>query len=57
LGCSYLELDAHPDKARLMTIAFTVESGDAEGEYLRELNPNWQKRKKDVGRQIDKASK
>ena len=40
-----------------MTIAFTVESGEAEGEHLRELNPNWQKRKKDAGKQIEKASK
>ncbi len=57
LGCSFLELDGHPEKARLMTLAFTFESGENEGEYLRELNPEWQKKKKAMSEKIQKVSK
>ena len=57
MGCSFLELDTHPDKARLMTLAFTFEAGEGEGEYLRELNPEWQKKKKSMSDKISKVSK
>jgi len=50
-------LDTHPDKARLMTLAFTFEAGEGEGEYLRELNPEWQKKKKSMSDKISKVSK
>jgi hypothetical protein len=55
LGCSYLELDAHPEKGNLMSIAFTVDNGQNEGEYLRELNPEWTKKKKEMQKKMEKA--
>lgn len=42
LGCSYLELTRRPDKAALMTRAFTYGRGKTDGEYLREKNPKYQ---------------
>lgn len=57
LGCSYIELEGHPDIARLMTLAFTYDNGDSEGEYLRELNPEWQRKKKSMSEAMQKASK
>jgi len=57
LGCSFIELDEHPDKANLMATAFTLSVGDNEGEYLRELNPAWQKKKKEMSKAVEKASK
>ena len=40
-----------------MTLAFTFNSGENEGEYLRELNPQWAKKKKDFGEAMNKVSK
>jgi hypothetical protein len=40
-----------------MSIAFTCSRGENEGEYLREVNPEWQKKKKGMSEQIQKASK
>lgn len=40
-----------------MTVAFTCSSGDNEGEYLRELNPEWQKKKKAMSDAVQKAMK
>jgi hypothetical protein len=57
LGCSFLELESHSDKARLMTLAFTFEQGEGQGEYLKELNPEWQRKKKEVSDKINKASR
>lgn len=56
LGCSYLELDARPDKGRLMTLAFTFQSGENEGEYIRETNPQWAKKKKAFSDAMNKAN-
>jgi len=57
LNCSFIELDSHPDKARLMELAFTFSQGDNQGEYLRELNPEWQRQKKSMTDKISKVSK
>ena len=40
-----------------MTLAFTFEQGEGQGEYLKELNPEWQRKKKEVSDKIQKASK
>jgi hypothetical protein len=40
-----------------MSVAFTCSRGENEGEYLRELNPVWQKKKKEMSEQMSKASK
>lgn len=40
-----------------MTVAMTLQAGESQGEYLRELNPKWQKKKKDLSNSIDKASR
>jgi hypothetical protein len=57
LGCSYLEIRDAPDKADLMRMAFTYQSGKNKGEYLRELNPSYQKQRKAMGEKIQKAAK
>ena len=57
LGCSYLELRDAPDKGELMRIAFTYERGTNDGEYLRECNPAWHKKRKNAQTAIEKASK
>ena len=38
-----------------MSIAFTVENGQSEGEYLRELNPEWNKKKKEMQKKMEKV--
>lgn len=38
-----------------MTLAFTFETGQSEGEYLRELNPEWNKKKKDMQKQMERV--
>lgn len=40
-----------------MTLAFTLSSGDNEGEYLRELNPEWHKKKKAMSDAMNKAGR
>lgn len=40
-----------------MTVAFTLEAGESEGEYLRELNPEWVKRKKEMQKQMEKVNR
>jgi hypothetical protein len=41
LGCSYLELDAREDKAELMEIAFTIQQGKTDGDYLLSRNKEY----------------
>lgn len=40
-----------------MTIAFTLQNGENEGEYLRELNPEWVKKKKEMQKQMEKVNR
>lgn len=41
LGCSYIELDEHPDKLNLMAKAFTIEWGKSDGERALKKNPKF----------------
>ncbi len=41
LGCSFMELDAHPEKLELMSIAFTLEWGKLDGETALKQNPKF----------------
>lgn len=40
-----------------MTVAFTVQAGELEGEYLRELNPEWVRKRKDMQKQMEKVQR
>jgi hypothetical protein len=40
-----------------MTIAFTYQRGKNEGEYLREVNPEYVKMKKEMQGKIEQANK
>ena len=40
-----------------MRIAFTYQRGTNDGEYLRECNPAWHKKRKAAQTAIEKASK
>jgi hypothetical protein len=55
LGCSFMDLDEHPEKRTLMALAFTVKGGKNDGEYMRERNPEYQKMLKDASKKIEKA--
>jgi hypothetical protein len=57
LGCSYLELDSRPDKFDLMDRAFTYRNGTDRGEYMRELNPKYQKQRSDAMKEVEAARK
>lgn len=57
LGCSYLELRDHPDKSELMSRAFTFERGTADGEYLKEMNREYQRQRKAAQKEIEAARK
>lgn len=53
---SYAELNDHPDKANLMSVAFTIQRGKGNGEYMRECNPVYQKQKAEMQAEIAKAN-
>lgn len=40
-----------------MTVAFTIQYGENEGEYLRETNPQWVKKRKEMSDRMQKANK
>lgn len=41
LGCSFLELEHHPERFRLMSLAFTLESGKNQGDRILKQNPEY----------------
>ncbi len=53
----FAELDESPRKAELMVIAATLQQGIGEGEYLRELNPVYQKKQAEMRKQLEAARK
>lgn len=55
LNCSFLELSAHEDCLTLMTMAFAIERGENEGEYLKEKNPEYQRQRKQMTNEMVKA--
>lgn len=55
LNCSFMELESHPDRVRLMTIAQTVKSGRNNGEYLLKCNPKFHMLVKNATDEIDRA--
>jgi hypothetical protein len=55
LRCSVIELKNHPQKHTLMREAFTVQRGRNEGEYARELNPEFRKAVKQAAEEISRA--
>jgi hypothetical protein len=57
LGCSYLDLDSHPDKLSLMEKAFTYSEGKGKGEYMRALNPKYQRMQKQIREELERAQK
>jgi hypothetical protein len=57
LGCSYLDLFYHADRFELMRTAFTLNWGRSDGEYLRELNPEYIKKRKHAESKIATAQK
>jgi hypothetical protein len=57
LGCSYIELEAHDERERLMGIAFTLSSGRADGEHMMQCNPKFIAKQKQRQKEIEKANK
>lgn len=57
LGCSFMELNDHPNKRNLMRMAFTYRWGKNQGETSKEANPTYQKAVKELSDKIAKAKK
>lgn len=57
LGCSFMELNTHPDKRSLMRMAQTYRWGKNEGESTREANPEYQREVKKLSKKIEGARK
>ncbi len=57
LGCSFIDLEYHPDKFELMGQAFTLQWGRTDGELQRELNPEYVKKRKALEAKIAEAQK
>jgi hypothetical protein len=41
LGMSYIDLESHDERERLMSIAFTLSHGRDEGEHMMQCNPEF----------------
>lgn len=52
-----MDLRNAPDRADLMSAAFTYQRGVNEGEYLREINPKFQAERKAMNKAIEAARK
>lgn len=57
LGMSYADLEAHDERERLMSIAFTLSSGRADGEHMMQCNPKFIAKQKQRQKEIEKANK
>lgn len=57
LGCSFIELNYHADRFDLMRTAFTLNWGRADGEYMRELNPEYIRKRKAAENKVTEAQK
>ena len=55
LGCSFMELEAHPERERLMAVAFTLSIGRADGEHAMQCNPIFIQKQRERQKQIEKA--
>ena len=57
LGMSYADLEAHDERERLMTIAFTLSHGRSEGEHMMQCNPEFIRIQKKRSDEQSKAQK
>jgi hypothetical protein len=57
LGMSYVELEDHPERERLMTIAFTLSHGRDDGEHMMQCNPEFIRMQKKRSDEQTKAAK
>jgi hypothetical protein len=53
----FAELEDHPERERLMSIAFTLSHGRDEGEHMMQCNPEFIKMQKVRSQQQSKAQK
>ena len=51
LNCSFLELEAHPERSRLMRLAFTIRGGSSEGERMLKKNPEFRAMVKEMAKE------
>lgn len=54
---SYVALEEHPERERLMVIAFTLSHGRADGEHAMKCNPEFIKMQKQRSEKEEKAYK
>lgn len=54
---SFAELERHDERERLMSIAFTLQSGISEGEHQMQCNPVFIQMQKQRQKELDKANK
>ena len=57
LGMSFVDLESHDDRERLMSIAFTLSHGKQEGEHLMQCNPEFVRMQKKRQGELTKAQK
>jgi hypothetical protein len=53
----YPDLEGHPERERLMVIAFTLSQGKADGEHAMQCNPVFVQMQKKRSEEQQKASK
>jgi hypothetical protein len=54
---SYVELESHDERERLMTIAFTLSHGRDDGEHMMQCNPEFIRMQKKRSDEQTKAAK
>lgn len=54
---SFVELEDHPERERLMVIAFTLSQGRADGEHMMQCNPEFVRMQKKRAEEQQKAQK
>ena len=54
---SYADLEAHDERERLMSIAFTLSHGKQEGEHQMQCNPEFVRLQKQRQGELSKAQK
>jgi hypothetical protein len=57
LGMGYADLEDHPERERLMTIAFTLAAGKADGEHAMKCNPEFIRQQKTKAEKEERAFK
>jgi hypothetical protein len=54
---SYVDLEGHDDRERLMSIAFTLQQGTSEGEHAMQCNPTFVGMQKKRSKELERANK